>query len=157
MTCRVFRSKIEKCKQFFEMVGFWSVGIQPSGANAQKRQIHPPGQISQFYPPGIIMTCRVINCLINCSKTLGRVAPKGRMFLIGFRSFSDKFEFYTRNHSHKQSSLLDTIFNYIFYFGAPGKYLYLSPQNPLSVGRRSRPRDSRFSLLFYRYFPGAPK
>ena len=42
------------------------------------------------------------------------------MFLIGFRSFSDKFEFYTRNHSHKQSSLLDTIFNYIFYFGAPG-------------------------------------
>ena len=86
-----------------------------------------------------------------------RVAPKGRMFLIGFRRCSDKFEFYTRNHSHKQSSILDTIFNYIFYFGAPGKYLYLSPENPLSVGRRSRPRDNRCSRLFYRYFPGAPK
>ena len=56
-----------------------------------------------------------------------RVAPKGRMFLIGVLSFSDKFEFYIRNHSHKQSSLLDTISNYIFYFGAPGTYLYLSP------------------------------
>ena len=78
-----------------------------------------------------------------------RAVPKGRMFLIGVRSFSDKFEFYTRNHSHKQSSLLDTIFNYIFYFGAPGKYLHLSP--------KTRPTDSRFSRLFYRHVPGGPK
>ena len=39
------------------------------------------------------------------------------------------------NEAHKQYSLLDTIFNYIFYFGPPGKHLYLSPQNPLLVGR----------------------
>ena len=35
------------------------------------------------------------------------------------------------NEAHKQYSLLDTIFDYIFYFGPPGKYLYLSFQNPL--------------------------
>ena len=52
-----------------------------------------------------------------------RAVPKGRMFLIGVRSFSDKFQFYFRNHSHKQSSLLDTMFEYMFYFGAPGKSL----------------------------------
>ena len=53
--------------------------------------------------------------------------------------------------------LLDTIFNCIFYFGPPGKHLYLSPQNQLHVGRRSRPTCSRFSWLFYRCFPGGPK
>ena len=58
--------------------------------------------------------------------------------------------------AQEQYSLIDTIFNYIFDFGPPGKYLYLSPQNPLSVGRRSRPRDHRFSRLVYRYFPGGP-
>ena len=37
------------------------------------------------------------------------------MFLISVRSCSVKFEFYTRNDSHKQSSLLDTMFIYIFF------------------------------------------
>ena len=55
------------------------------------------------------------------------------------------FIFYTIKEAHKQYSLLDTIFNYIFYFGPPGKHLYLSPQNPLHVGRLSRPTCSRFS------------
>ena len=34
---------------------------------------------------------------------------------------------------HKPYSLLDTIFNNSFHFGPPGKYLYLSPKNRLSV------------------------
>ena len=42
-------------------------------------------------------------------------------------------------------------------FLPPGKHLYLSFQNPLHVGRRSRPTCSRFSWLFYRCFPGGPK
>ena len=33
------------------------------------------------------------------------------------------------NGHHKQYILVDTIFNYIFHFGLPGKCLYLSPQN----------------------------
>ena len=36
--------------------------------------------------------------------------------------------FWTINEAHKQYSLLDTIFNYIFYLGPPGKHLYLSPK-----------------------------
>ena len=51
----------------------------------------------------------------------------------------------TINEAHKQYSLLDTIFNYIFYLGPPGKHLYLSTQNQLHVGRRSRPTCTRFS------------
>ena len=60
-----------------------------------------------------------------------------------FGRFPWKFIFYTINEAHKQYNILDTIFNYIFYFGPPGKHLYLSPQNPLHVGRTY----SRFSLI----------
>ena len=41
--------------------------------------------------------------------------------------------FYIINEAHKQYSLLDTTFNYIFYLEPPGKHLYLSLQNPLHV------------------------
>ena len=41
---------------------------------------------------------------------------------MGF-SYGIAFKFYTVNEAHKQYSLLDTIFNYIFYFGPPGKHL----------------------------------
>ena len=34
---------------------------------------------------------------------------------------------------HKQSSLLDTIFKYMFYVGPPGKYLSLSVKIRLSI------------------------
>ena len=74
-----------------------------------------------------------------------------------FGRFPWIFIFYTRNEAHKQYSLLDTIFNYIFCLGPPGKYLYLSPKNPLHVGRRSRRTCSGFSILVYRYFPGGPR
>ena len=53
---------------------------------------------------------------------------------------------------HKQYGLLDTIFSYIFQFGPPGKYLYLSPKNRLSMGRRSRPRIVDFLYLFIDMF-----
>ena len=64
---------------------------------------------------------------------------------LGFGPFPWKYNSFTRNEAQEQHSLLDTIFDYIFYFGPPGKYLYLSPQNPLHVGQRSRPTCSRFS------------
>ena len=68
-----------------------------------------------------------------------------------------KLRFCTINEAQKQYSLLDTISNYIFYLGPPGKYLYLSLKNPLHVGRRSPPTCSRFSDFLYRYFPGGPR
>ena len=52
-----------------------------------------------------------------------------------FRQILLKTICYTINEAHKQYSLLDAIFNYIFYFGPPGNHLYLSLQNPLHVGR----------------------
>ena len=41
-------------------------GISPPGSAVQTRRIHPPGQISQFHPPGLIMTCRVLQdkCMV---------------------------------------------------------------------------------------------
>ena len=41
---------------FYPAAGF---RISPPGSTSQTRRIHPPGQISQFYPPGLIMTRRV--------------------------------------------------------------------------------------------------
>ena len=46
------------------------------------------------------------------------------------------FRLYTTNEAHEQYSVLDTMFNYIFYLGPLGKYLYLRPQNPLRVAGR---------------------
>ena len=74
-----------------------------------------------------------------------------------FGKFPWKCWFYTINEAHKQYSLLDTMLNYILYFGPPGKHLSSSPQNPLHVGRRSRPTCSRFSWLFYRCLHGGPR
>ena len=112
------------------------------------------GETMQF-ATGMVTICK----LHGLSDNLRYLRPfaNGRMFWIGFRIFSERINFYVRNQSCKQSSLLNAIFNYIFDFGPPGTYLYLSPQSSLSVGRRSRPRDSRFSWLFYRYSPGGPK
>ena len=44
-------------------------------------------------------------------------------FFKGFCSFPLKFNYFTRNEAQEQHSLLDTIFDYIFYFGPPGKHL----------------------------------
>ena len=60
----------------------------------------------------------------------------------GFGRFWEKILIYVEIEAREQYSLIDTIFNYIFDFGPPGKYLYLSPKN--SVGRLSRPRDHPF-------------
>ena len=50
----------------------------------------------------------------------------------GFWFISLEVYLFTRNETQEQpNSLLDTIFDYIFYFGLPGNYLYLSPQNLL--------------------------
>ena len=55
----VFWSNIEKC-QHPSSIQIWDFdGISPPGSAVQTRRIHPPGQISQFHPPGLIMTCRV--------------------------------------------------------------------------------------------------
>ena len=42
---------------------------------------------------------------------------------LGFGTFPWKSNSFTRNEAQEQHSLLDTIFDYIFYFGPPGKYL----------------------------------
>jgi hypothetical protein len=52
-----------------------------------------------------------------------------------FDMFSLKNIFCTIHGTHKQYSLLDAIFHYIFDFGAQGNHLYVSPQTPLHVGR----------------------
>ena len=65
------------------------------------------------------------------------LGPKSGCWKIGFRYMSLKiFELYIMNEAHKQYSLLDTICTcgYIRAFGAPGKYLYVSPLNLLHVG-----------------------
>ena len=49
--------------------------------------------------------------------------------------FAD-FDFYVGVSVHKQYSQLDTIFNYMFHFGPPGKYLQKSLKNRPPVGRR---------------------
>jgi len=81
-----------------------------------------------------------------------RPLPKPGCWGIGFRQTSLTRIFYIINEAHKQYGLLDTIFSGIFYLGPPGKHLYLSPQNPLHVARRSRPTCSRFSWLFIYVF-----
>ena len=58
---------------------------------------------------------------------------------------------------HDHYSPLETMFICIIHFGPPEKYLQSSRYNSSSVGRRSRPRDSRFSRLLHRFFPGRPK
>ena len=52
-----------------------------------------------------------------------------------FGIFPSIFRFDTINEAHKQYSLLDTIFDYIFDLGPAGKYLYESQANLLHVGR----------------------
>ena len=44
-------------------------------------------------------------------------------FLLGFGPFPCKLNLFTRNEAQEQHSLLDTIVDYIFYVGPPGKYL----------------------------------
>ena len=66
-----------------------------------------------------------------------------------FGRFGENSKNYVGIEVHKQYRLLDTIFNNcIFHFGPPGKYLYLSLKNRLSVGRRSRPRIVGFLYFF---------
>ena len=46
-------------------------------------------------------------------------------------------KFYTRNEAHNQYSLLDSMLNYVVYFGHPGHLLYYASQEHfLPVGRR---------------------
>ena len=47
---------------------------------------------------------------------------------LGFGPFPWMSNAFTRNEAQEQHSLLDTIFDYILYFGPLGKYLYLSPK-----------------------------
>ena len=77
-------------------------------------------------------------------------------FFLGLGAFPWKFNSSTRNEAKERHSLLDTMFDYICYFGPPGKYLYLSPQTPKNT--TCRPAYVVGVLdLFYRYFPGGPR
>ena len=88
------------------------------------------------------------------------VAIRGNLtyhITVHFRVFLEKPRFCYRNGHHKQYILVDTIFNYRFHFGLPGKCLYLSPQNRPFWRRWSRRQKGVFSALFYRHVPGSPK
>ena len=82
--------------------------------------------------------------------------PGGCRFLLASLDFPGLGRFredlYVGVSVHKQYSLLDTLFNYMFYFGPPGTYLYLSPQPPLPIGQRSRPTVVGFLDLFIDIF-----
>ena len=52
--------------------------------------------------------------------------------------FHQKHIFYYISGPHKQYIQVDTIPNYRFHFGLPGKCLYLSPQNTPFWRRRRR-------------------
>ena len=41
----------------------------------------------------------------------------------GFGAVSWKYNLLTRNEDPRKHSILDTLFDYIFYFGPPGKHL----------------------------------
>ena len=57
-----------------------------------------------------------------------------------FWRFGEKTNIYIRIEAQELSSIIDTICNYIFHFGPPGKYLWTSRENRLSAagfaGRR---------------------
>ena len=88
----------------------------------------PEGKVCQvFFGPSSVGKCWVL------------VSEPG--FVLGFGGSAWNFKYFIRNEAQDQPSLLDTIFDYIFYFGPPGKYLYLSPENLLHVGRRTSPAN----------------
>ena len=60
---------------------------------------------------------------LNLNIEKSRLVAKPGCFYIGFQQISFKIKLYTINEAHKQYSLLDTIVNYIFDFGPPGKHL----------------------------------
>ena len=53
-----------------------------------------------------------------------RLLPKPGYKEMGFRQISLKIYILFHIETHKQYSLLDTIFDYIFYFGPQGKYFF---------------------------------
>ena len=75
----------------------------------------------------------------------------------GFGRFGETKKNYIKIEAQEQYSLIDTICNYIFDFGPPGKYLQNSREYRLSIGRLRRPTDSGFWELKYTYFPGGPQ
>ena len=56
----IFCSNIEKCKYFVQQLDLGLRWDSTPRVSRPERQIHPPGQTSQFYPPGIIMSSRVL-------------------------------------------------------------------------------------------------
>ena len=59
-----------------------------------------------------------------------RLVPKPGCEEICVRSISLMCLSYNINEAHKKYSLLDTNFDYIFYFGPPGKHLYFESPKP---------------------------
>ena len=95
--------KFEKCKQFFEATGSWSSRIRPVPKNRKKQK-----SFGKEIVPN------------RESGFLCPVPPPGTR---GFLSQAQM-------NTHGQYRHVDTISNYIFGLGPPGKYLRLSPQNP---------------------------
>ena len=116
------------------------------GFISSKQIIFPRKWAETSQSPGSLTStqCKQISVGGNCSKDLLTGFLLVNLDFFRFLSIFLDFFFNTRNEAKEQHSLLHTIFDYIFYFGPPGKYLYLSPQNLLHVGRRSRPTCRKF-------------
>ena len=65
-------------------------------------------------------TCKAFSFLLRGAEGWVLVSEPG---FLGFGPFPRKSNSFTRNEGQEQHSLLDTIFNYILYFGPPGKHL----------------------------------
>ena len=68
-------------------------------------------------------TAKVNNSFQQLGFDPNRPLPKPGCWEIGFRQILCTIIFYTINQAHKQSSLLDTMFNYMFCFVPPEKHL----------------------------------
>jgi len=73
---------------------------------------------------------------------------------VHFRVFLEKYIICYINGHHKQYVLVDTIFNYMFYFGLPATCLHLSPQHSFLAPAEAAPERC---VLRKVYAPDCPK
>ena len=63
--------------------------------------------------------CMYLGTYVVITNIENRPVPKQDSGKSVFGTFPSKFVFYSRNGTHKQYSLLDTVFNEMFYLGPP--------------------------------------
>ena len=84
--------------------------------------------------------------------TYYRLVAKPGCWEICLRHISLQMKFYITKETHKQYSLLDTVFDYILYFGPPRKHPYSRSPHPSHVGQR----NFRYVIAFLDIFTNVP-